>query len=152
VDDVKISAVILNHMRGSPSARDASGNTPLNIALQHGSSSVACFIVTRAPDTHLINSPDRNQPTVVDAITHWHCSCEFISVCISVDSSILFKLFNGRDLCSWSISAGRNDITNLLKRNQATLRALTGIQRLPSKESREKSSMLVNSYSLKETG
>jgi ankyrin repeat protein len=166
VDDVKLFAVILNHTRCPLTALDAAGYTPLHVALQHGCSAVACFIVTRSPPTLSLTAPDTNQPTIVAAITHWHCSSQFISACITSDASLLFKLFNGSDLCAWSISAGRHDIANLLKRNQATLRALTGShvrtgshERTGSQEEQKKESgvknstlTLKNSYSLKKAG
>ncbi len=153
---MKICAVALNLLQASPFARDSSALTPLHIALQHGCTSAACFIVTRAPATAMMDSPERRQPAIIDAITHWHCGTQFISACISADPSLLFKLVNGRDLSSWATQAGRSDITNFIKRNQATLRALTGTGQhvAQSDQNRRISSSLrsVESYSLQKKG
>jgi hypothetical protein len=155
-DDVKMCAVALNLLQASPFARDANSLMPLHVALQHGCTSAACFIVTRFPATALLESPERRQPAIIDAITHWHCTTQFISACVAADPSLLFKLIKGYDLSSWSTRAGRCDITNFIKRNQATLRALTGTEESKAKydESRQPSSPspLLKSYSLKKTG
>jgi hypothetical protein len=149
---VKICAVALNLLHSSPFARDASALTPLHIALQHGCTAAACFIVTRSPATALLESPERCLPAVIDAITHWNCSIKFISACISSDPSLLFKLIHGRDLSSWATSSGRCDITNFIKRNQATLRALTGTEAKHRDNHNNKShSPELKSYSLKKT-
>jgi hypothetical protein len=157
-DDVKVCAVALNLLHASPSAADASGHTPLHVALQHGCMAAACFIVTRAPATAMIASPERGHPAVVDAVTHYDCSVQFVAACTSADPSLVFKLINGRDLSSWATLAGRQDVTNFIKRNQATLRALTGIEKHATQDESAQRRRLEplhtsqTSYSLKKTG
>ena len=157
-DHVKICAVALNLLHASPTARDASGHTPLHIALQHGSTSAACFIVTRAPSAAMIETPERGHAAIIDAMMHWHCSVQFITACTSANPSLIFKLINGKDLSSWAVLAGRIDIANFIKRNQATLRALTGTDSDPVLATSKKSGRqqapfnFDTSYSLKTTG